>query len=109
MEIDPYVLWVILGGAAVTFLPRVLPLMILSRFRLPAWSERWLSHVPVSIMAALVAQELLIDDGRLAPLWPNPELLAAVLALLVAVRTRSLLGTVLTGIVSLMLLRLLLG
>lgn len=108
MEIRSEILWIILGSAAVTVIPRVLPLMVLSRFKLPDWSMRWLNHVPVSIMAALVAQELLIQDGKLAPLATNAELFAAVPAFLVAIFTRSLLGTVTVGIVSLMLLRLVL-
>ncbi|MDT3424810.1 branched-subunit amino acid transport protein [Paenibacillus forsythiae] len=62
--------------------------------------------MPVSIMAALVAQELLVRDGKLVPLSSNLELMAAVPAFLVAITTRSLLGTVAAGIVSLMLLRL---
>lgn len=106
MEVRIDVLLLILGCAVVTLIPRVLPLMILSRFRLPDWSMRWLSHVPVAIMAALVAQELLIRDGKLAPLASNAELFAAVPAFLVAAFTRSLLGTVAAGIISLMLLRL---
>lgn len=91
--------------ALVTWLPRVLPLVIFSRMSLPAWALRFLNHVPVAVMAALLAQELLITDDSLVPLTSNLKLIAAIPTFLVGILTRSLMGTVLTGIISLMLLR----
>ncbi|MNN64466.1 Branched-chain amino acid transport protein (AzlD) [compost metagenome] len=63
--------------------------------------------MPIAVMSALVAQELFIDEGRFAALSTNVELIAALPTFWVAVKTRSLLGTVVTGVLSLMLLRLL--
>lgn len=91
----------------VTFIPRVVPLMLLSRITIPEWGMRWLSYVPIAVMAALVAQELFVTDGRFAALSTNVELIASLPAFWVAIKFRSLLGTVITGIISLMLLRLL--
>lgn len=95
---------IIIGSALVTFLPRVLPLMVLSRIELPEWGIRWLNYVPISVMAALVGQELLVQD-RQFHLLNNVELLAAIPTVLVAMRTKSLLGTVVAGLVSIMALR----
>ncbi|WP_150275929.1 AzlD domain-containing protein [Paenibacillus tepidiphilus] len=106
MEVRPDIFFIILGAALVTFIPRVLPLMLLSRISIPEWGMRWLSHVPIAVMAALVAQELLLEDGRFARLTTNVELIAALPAFWVAVKTRSLLGTVLAGMAALLLLRL---
>lgn len=105
MEVRWDVMVIILGAAVVTFLPRVLPLMLLSRMALPQWGVRWLSHVPISVMAALVGQELFLHEGKWAPLATNVELLAAIPTFLVAIKTRSLLGTVVAGMVTIMLLR----
>lgn len=105
MEINTYVMLIILGSAIVTFIPRVLPLVLLSKLELPEWGMRWLSHVPVAVMAALVGQELLLEDEQLALFHGNLELLAALPTFLVAVYTRSLLGTVVVGIVTMMVLR----
>lgn len=107
MEIRPDIFFIILGAALVTFIPRVLPLMLLSRITIPGWGMRWLSYVPIAVMAALVAQELFVTDGKFSALSTNVELIAALPAFWVAVKTRSLLGTVVVGILSLMLLRLL--
>jgi branched-subunit amino acid transport protein len=105
MEIRWSILLLILGSGLVTFIPRVLPLAVLSRIQLPDWGMRWLSHVPIAVMAALVGQEILMPQGELAPLTHNPELIAALPAFAVAIFTRSLLGTVVAGILSMMLLR----
>ncbi|CAH1191371.1 hypothetical protein PAECIP111892_00620 [Paenibacillus auburnensis] len=107
MEVRPDIFLIILGAALVTFIPRVLPLMLLSRITIPEWGMRWLNYMPIAVMSALVAQELFIDEGRFAALSTNVELIAALPTFWVAVKTRSLLGTVVTGVLSLMLLRLL--
>lgn len=108
MEVRWDILLIILGAALVTFVPRVLPLMLLSRIALPEWGVRWLNHVPIAVMAALIGQEIFLQDGKWSPLTSNIELLAALPTFLVAVKTRSLLGTVVVGIVTVMALRFLL-
>jgi len=79
--------------------------MVMSRFALPDWAMRWLGYVPVAVMAAMVAQEVLMQDGELVLRPDHPELWAAALALLAAILSRSLLVTVLAGVIALMLLR----
>lgn len=105
MEIREYVLVIVLGGAAVTLLPRVLPLLLLSRVALPAWLRIWLSQVPVAVLAALLAQEIVFEGGRLVPLTQNLAAAAIVPVLLVAALTRSLIGAVLAGVVTMAVLR----
>lgn len=107
MEVRLDIVLIIAGAALVTLIPRIVPLMVLSRFKLPDMALRWLNYVPVSVMAALVAQELLLSNGKLALTADNVSLLAAVPTFWVAFRTRSLLSTVLVGILAVMLLRLL--
>ncbi len=97
----------IVGTSLVTWIPRVLPLLALSRLQLPDLGIRWLRHIPVAVMAALLAQELLLNEGRFNLTDNALELLAAIPAICIAVWTRSLFGTVIAGIVSLALLRLL--
>lgn len=109
MAIRPHVALLFLGMALVTYLPRMLPLVVLSRFRLPPLLLRWLGFVPVSVLAALLARELLVRDESLVLALDHPPLLAAVPTFLVALLTRSLMGTVLTGIVTMAAIRFFLG
>jgi branched-subunit amino acid transport protein len=107
VTVRPYVLAIILGTALVTAVPRILPLALLSRISISGRAERWLGHVPVAVLAALLAQSVLLADGRLDLSGSNLSLIAIFPTLLVALRTRSLVATVLTGVVSMALLRLL--
>lgn len=104
MEVNTYILIIIIGSAIVTVIPRVLPLMVLSRLALPDWMMRWLSHVPVAVMAALVGQELCLTEGKISIL-NSLELLAALPTFIVAIISRSLLATVITGIISMAVVR----
>jgi branched-subunit amino acid transport protein len=99
------VLWVIVGSGLVTVTPRVLPLVLLSRVTLAPWLARWLAYVPIAVLAALLAQSVTRPDGHLALPPSNLALIAVVPTLLVAIRTRGMLATVLTGVVAMALLR----
>lgn len=101
------VLLIIIGAALVTAIPRVVPLMLLSKLQLPNWFMRFLSYVPISIMAALVGQELFGMHGEASnPLLANKEeLLAAVITFVAGWLTRSLLLTVIVGIAAMALVR----
>jgi len=82
---------------AVTYLPRMLPLVVLSRRRLPAWFSEWLELIPPAILSALLAPTLFAGSGPRVLSLGKPELLAALPTLLFALRTRSLAGTVIVG------------
>lgn len=98
-----YLALVILSMALVTYLPRVLPLVLLTRRSLPPWLTSWLSYVPVAVISALLAPALL-NGGSAIPLpGGNTYLLAAVPTFLVAILTKSLFGSVVTGMISLVL------
>lgn len=98
MDVRPEILALILACAAVTAVPRVLPLVLLSRIALPRWLLAWLAYVPVAVLSALLAIEVLIVDAKPAVTAANPALLAILPALAVAGLTRSLIGTVLAGL-----------
>ncbi|MDU1084378.1 MAG: AzlD domain-containing protein, partial [Leclercia adecarboxylata] len=55
---ERHILLTILASALVTALMRTVPVLLLSRFRLPDVLLQWLSFIPTAIMAALVAAEL---------------------------------------------------
>lgn len=102
------VLLLFLGMALVTYLPRMAPLVILSQLRLPSWFVRWLGCVPVAVMAALLAPALLVKHGETGPAlwlsWENHALIAALPTFAVALRTRNIFATVLSGLAAVFLL-----
>lgn len=88
-----------------TFLPRVLPMTLLAGRALPESARVWLGFVPAAILAALVAPEIFLVDGRLALSTDNTFLLAAFPSILVAWRTKSLFATLAFGMGAVALLR----
>jgi len=97
----------ILALAAVTFAFRYVPLALLERFRLGDWAYEWLGLVPGAVLAAMLIQSAL-PPGVTQP-WKTPELLAVLPTALVAWRTRSMLRTMITGMMAYALLTHLIG
>lgn len=90
-------LFLFIGMGLVTYLPRALPLIYLAHKQLPAWLIDWLGLIPVAILSALLAPALLADTADRSFSLGKPELLVAIPTLLFALKTRSLGGTVLVG------------
>ena len=88
---------IFLGMWAVTYFPRLLPLVALTRIRLPERLMAWLSYLPAAILSALVFPGALLRDGRIDPGPGNPAVWALVVSFLVAVWTRSLIFTMVAG------------
>lgn len=60
-----------------------------------------LRYVPASVLAALIAPELLIRDGAVSVGWDNPRLWAGLLAIAVALWSRSVMATIASGMLAL--------
>ncbi|WP_136808569.1 AzlD domain-containing protein [Desulfosediminicola flagellatus] len=95
----------LLGMGAVTYIPRLLPMLLLSGKNLAPWIARWLSFVPATVLAALLAPGLVCSEGRLDVSVQNIYLLAAIPTFFVAWRFKSFFGTVATGMVLVALVR----
>jgi branched-subunit amino acid transport protein len=100
---------VIIGMALTNVVLRFVPLAILSRLALPRVVERWLSYVPVTVMAAILATEVLRPSGAWLPLNDNPYLLATVPTALIYWYTRSFLGATVGGVIAFLAFSYLLG
>ena len=97
------------GMALATYLPRAIPLLVLSKRPLPAWLRDWLDLVPAALIGALVAPVLLAGSEPRTLDLLRPELFAAVPTLAVAIATRSLAWSILAGMVSFWLTGLITG
>ncbi len=96
--------------ALVTFIPRVLPILLLSRRNMPATVTVWLSYVPVAVLAALLAPALFAPNGTVNLAFDtNPAFWVAIPVFVVAHFTRNLFATVLYGMVQIALVRIFLS
>lgn len=87
----------LLAMGLVTYLPRWLPLFVLSDRKLPDWLVEWLDMIPVAILSALLIPELVITGEPRHLDLLTPELLVAIPTFMFAYFTKSLGGTVIVG------------
>ena len=99
---DATFVWaVILALAGVTFLTRLSFLGLLAHVVLPRLLQRMLAYVPPAIIAAIIAPQVFPADAGGLPTLDWPRLIAALLAVVIAVRTRNTLATISIGMLTL--------
>ena len=103
------VLLLIAGMTLVTYLPRWLPLLLLSSRPLPGWLTRWLGMVAPAIFGALLAPALFMaytgEPGTASYARDYSYLIAAVPAFASGWFFRSFIATIAAGMGSMALLR----
>ncbi|MDF2569843.1 MAG: hypothetical protein K0R55_1447 [Sporomusa sp.] len=99
------IMLIIVGMAAVTFFTRFGSLALLQKTGLPTWFERWLKHVPIAILTALIVPSLLLPQGQIDFSLNNHYLLAGVLAAIVAYTCRNAILTMGLGLTAMLSLR----
>jgi len=91
-------LWLlIIGLGLATFLTRLSFIWLFQHWQPPGWLKRSLRFVPVTVLTAIAIPELLLPGGSWVVPFTNPRLIAGVVAILVAWRSRSMLLTILAG------------
>ncbi|MBL1229580.1 AzlD domain-containing protein [Enterococcus sp. BWB1-3] len=103
---NSYVLMTILGCSLVTWIPRIVPFILTKKMDFPEWLLKFLSYLPICILTALLLQSMLTYKEGSFPTLKVLEAVSCIPTLLVAVRTKDLMRTVITGIVTIALLRL---
>jgi len=90
---------------ATTFLLRASFIVFADPQRFPRFFRQALAFVPPAVLAAIVAPGLLLGPAGLDLSWGNHRLLAGLLAIAVAARTRSVLAAIVSGMCALWLLQ----
>ena len=90
-------LFLFIGMGLVTYIPRCVPLLFLAHRRVPQWLADWLRLIPVAILSSLLAPILFTRAEPRSYVLDKPELIVAIPTLVFALKTKSLGGTVLVG------------
>ncbi len=99
-------LWItIILMGVVTYCLRLSLIALLGRFEVPPLVSRGLRFVPPAVLSAIILPELVEPAGKLNLSLGNIRLLAGLLAMLVAWRTRNVLLTVGAGMLGLWILQ----
>lgn len=95
---------IILGGMVITYALRSSFLVFLGKESIPLWLFRSLRFTPAVVLAALIAQ-LVVKNGNVIQIsFQNTKVLAAMLAILVAWKTKNTIITLVAGMGALWLL-----
>ena len=100
----------VLLSMVVAFLPRFIPLRIFSTREIPQWFNEWMKYVPVSLFTALVVKDIFINtkDYSFIGLGYLAKIVAPVIVIGVAYRSRSMGLSVVFGLIAVALLALVL-
>ena len=94
----------IMGCAFVTWLPRILPFVLVKNIEIPDIVLRWLAYIPVCILSALVIESFFEKQSQIVTIqWMN--VVAFIPTLLIALITKSLSKTVIAGVLTMALIR----
>ena len=104
--ISKYILLAILLSALVTYIPRVLPFILVKYKGLPTMAERFLKYLPVSIIFALILSSITNAKTGQLPSFKWLDLLAIFPTTYIAFKYKNLILTVVCGVILVALLRL---
>jgi branched-subunit amino acid transport protein len=95
----------IIAAGLITYATRLSPIISYGRFEMPIQVERALRFVPVAVLTAIFLPEMVYIREELMLSYRNPRLLAGLLAIIVAWRTKNVMYTILVGMLALWLLQ----
>ena len=99
-------LWLIfLMAGLLTYAMRLSFILLWGKIDVPTWLQRALRFVPPAVLSAIIFPELLLPQGSLDLSPGNPRLVAGVLAILAAWRTKNVLITIAVGMAVLLILQ----
>jgi branched-subunit amino acid transport protein len=109
MDDTLYATVTILGLAVITVVSRGFFLWSERDLVLPGWVNRGLRYAPLAALAAVVAPEVVLTQGQFLDTWKDARLFAVAAATLYYLWRRALLGTIVSGMLVLVPLKLCLG
>jgi len=102
---DAAVWLVIVGSGVVTFLTRASFILFADPHRFPHAFRLALAFVPPAVLAAIVIPGLVSPAGTIDFSLANPRWIAGLVAIVVAMRVRNALASILAGMATLWLLQ----
>ena len=99
----------ILGLAVVTVVTRGFFLLSEREIELPAWAVQGLRYAPIAALVAVIAPEIVLTDGALIATWQDARIYAVLVATAYFWWRRGILGTIVSGTVVMLALKIGLG
>jgi branched-subunit amino acid transport protein len=106
---DAQIWLVVVGLTAISVLSRGFFLLSSKPWPMPSWLRELLKLAPLAALVAVIAPEVLMTQGELIQTWRDPRWPAVLVASLYYFWRRGILGTIVTGMVVMLALKLGLG
>ena len=98
MDKNTYIWLAIFGTFLVTYLLRIIPMAALKNVKFPKAFEIWLSYVPTAIFGALIFSEIFVAQGKIISPIGNIAFYTSAIVLCIAVKTKSLGASAISGL-----------
>ena len=99
-------LWItIFMAGAITYLIRLSFIFLFSRLVIPSWLKQALRFIPPAVLTAIIFSEIFMYQGSLQLNFGNSRLLAGLVAIFVAWRTKNAVLTIILGMAALWILQ----
>jgi branched-subunit amino acid transport protein len=96
-QTDLYTVSTIVGMAFLTVITRGFFFISSKPWTLPNWVQRGLHYAPIAALAAVIAPEMVMNQGQLISSWQDARIFAALAGLAWYYWRRSLLETIIVG------------
>ncbi len=110
---DGWRVLVILGLACITVITRSFFFLSRSDWHLPHWAQRGLQYAPIAALSAVIAPEVVMQQGHLIATWQDARIYAALAGVTFfftwGSRGHAVLGTIVCGMAVYLPLHLALG
>jgi len=84
----------------ITFLTRFSMIALLKKEMFNDRLREVLSYVPSAIFPAIIFPAIFLDNSGTVQIEDNPKIIAAIIAMLVGVLSKNIIGTILSGLLS---------
>lgn len=91
--------YLIIGMTAVTFGIRYVLFAMADSINFPDTLKRALNYVPIAVLTAIIFPAALMPKGELFLDWKNPYLIGAIVAIAISYWKKSMLLTVVVGLI----------
>ena len=106
MAAESWLVWALIAGMAlIAFFTRAVFILPGNHLRVPPTVDRLLRYAPAAAITAIIVPDLALAHGALSISIENPRLVGGLVAFALAVTTRSVLATIVGGMVVLTLVR----
>jgi branched-subunit amino acid transport protein len=95
----------VIAAGLLTYTTRLSSIISFGRIDMPKTVERALRFVPVAVLTAIFLPELVYIQQDLIISYRNPRLIAGLLAIVIAWRTKNVMYTIVIGMLALWLLQ----